>query len=508
MRNLHQMKTETQLAFGRMEELRLRLGLLENHEKALEYAAGEENNRRIAAAQAAAEEAARVEEQLCAQCATLPDGHTAQEKMERLQLLQQHQHDARMEAQMLPQPPSMPNDPYFSYGVSGAKVLDQVHTDIADYRGCVAVEKMPLTLLIFGAAAAMLGALLMILKLLIPGAMVLAAGIAVLILHSIRSGKQKAAALSRIAKAEAIRARYGGGDPDDWLANARAYDRSWTEYESRLSQYQQSRQQLEHRLAQLDAAVNDATAGQSMLAAMEYWKKVSALNERHREAKKELQRAMSYAEDLSAMAKPVEKPEFEDVLTYSPVETRRMMEENRLEQQRLQQSVDQLRGRMDALGEEAVLRRQLEQVNGRIGRLTETYAALELAQETLAAATAQLQRRFAPRITSEAQNILHRMTGGRYDRLTLSQDMSLSAATGEETVLRAAQRRSEGTVDQIYLALRLAVSKELTPDTPLVLDDALVRFDDVRHAAAMEILKEEALDRQIILFTCQSRETQ
>ena len=62
-------------------------------------------------------------------------------------------------------------------------------------------------------------------------------------------------------------------------------------------------------------------------------------------------------------------------------------------------------------------------------------------------------------------------------------------------------------MDQLYLALRLAVSEELTPDAPLVLDDALVRFDDTRLAAAIEILKEEANNKQVILFTCQSRET-
>jgi uncharacterized protein YhaN len=61
-------------------------------------------------------------------------------------------------------------------------------------------------------------------------------------------------------------------------------------------------------------------------------------------------------------------------------------------------------------------------------------------------------------------------------------------------------------VDQLYLALRLAVAKELTPDAPMVLDDALVRFDDTRHAAAMELLRQEAEDKQIILFTCQERE--
>ena len=99
-----------------------------------------------------------------------------------------------------------------------------------------------------------------------------------------------------------------------------------------------------------------------------------------------------------------------------------------------------------------------------------------------------------------------KLTDGHYDRLTISQDLSLQAGAEEESVLHTAQWRSEGTIDQMYLALRLAVSKALIPDSPLVLDDALVRFDDVRHAAAMEILKEEAENRQIILFTCQSRE--
>ena len=73
-------------------------------------------------------------------------------------------------------------------------------------------------------------------------------------------------------------------------------------------------------------------------------------------------------------------------------------------------------------------------------------------------------------------------------------------------MLHGAMWRSEGTMDQLYFALRLAVARELTPEAPLILDDALVRFDDTRHAAAMEFLRQEAENKQIILFTCQSRE--
>jgi len=99
------------------------------------------------------------------------------------------------------------------------------------------------------------------------------------------------------------------------------------------------------------------------------------------------------------------------------------------------------------------------------------------------------------------------MTGGRYDRLTLDADFSVQTAARDEVTLHRALFRSEGTVDQLYLALRLAVAEALTPEAPLVLDDALARFDDDRQAAAMEILGEMAKEKQVILFTCRQRET-
>ena len=63
-------------------------------------------------------------------------------------------------------------------------------------------------------------------------------------------------------------------------------------------------------------------------------------------------------------------------------------------------------------------------------------------------------------------------------------------------------------MDQLYLALRLAVSEVLSPNTPLVLDDALARFDDARMEAALRVLTDLGERRQIILFSCQQREAQ
>ena len=118
----------------------------------------------------------------------------------------------------------------------------------------------------------------------------------------------------------------------------------------------------------------------------------------------------------------------------------------------------------------------------------------------------ELQRRFAPRISKRAQALFGKLTGNRYQRLTLGEDFALHTAAAGEDTLHGALWRSDGTADQLYLALRLAVAEELTPDAPLVLDDALVRFDDARLRRALEVLRQAGETKQVLLFTCQKRE--
>ena len=149
---------------------------------------------------------------------------------------------------------------------------------------------------------------------------------------------------------------------------------------------------------------------------------------------------------------------------------------------------------------------KLDQLEKRISKLEDTYAALTIAMDTLSVAASELQRRFSPRISHRAQELFSQLTGGRYERISLAEDLSISAGAQDEDTLHGSIWRSDGTIDQLYLALRLAVAEELTPEAPLVLDDALVRFDDARLASAIDILKTYAQEKQVILFTCQSRE--
>jgi uncharacterized protein YhaN len=63
---------------------------------------------------------------------------------------------------------------------------------------------------------------------------------------------------------------------------------------------------------------------------------------------------------------------------------------------------------------------------------------------------------------------------------------------------------SEGTCDQVYLALRLAglylyLDKE--EPLPFIVDDILVNFDDQRSLATLRVLAELSRRTQIIMFT-------
>jgi uncharacterized protein YhaN len=176
------------------------------------------------------------------------------------------------------------------------------------------------------------------------------------------------------------------------------------------------------------------------------------------------------------------------------------------EYSRLQLRLGSCQGQMALLGNAEQLQRQAAALESRCKELETTYSAVILAQNTLAQATAQLQKRFAPRISRRAGELLGCLTHGRYDRLKLTDQLCVEVGAEDEDILRSPLWRSDGTADQLYLAVRLAVAEELTPDAPLVLDDALVRFDDARLTTALQVLRRQAEGKQILLFTCQGRE--
>lgn len=172
-------------------------------------------------------------------------------------------------------------------------------------------------------------------------------------------------------------------------------------------------------------------------------------------------------------------------------------------------AADRLTGQRNALGDPAALSAAPEQLREQIAALEGEYAALRMAMDALDTANTTLQNRFSPELGRRTADIFSQLTEGRYSGVVLDRAFHLSAEPVGDPLYRDAALLSAGTADQLYLAARLAISQRVLPGedpVPLVLDDALANFDDARCAAALRWLKEESRHRQILLFTCHSRE--
>lgn len=170
---------------------------------------------------------------------------------------------------------------------------------------------------------------------------------------------------------------------------------------------------------------------------------------------------------------------------------------------------DHLLGRIRGLDRSSDLTDQLSQKREELARLQQEYDAITLAMTALEQANIILKNRFSPALGARAAEIFSALTDGRYDKVLLSQDMALSAEQSGDPMSRSIRLLSQGAADQLYLAVRLAICGMVLPEekhVPLILDDALVSFDDRRLRAALDVLLAESEQRQILLFTCQTRE--
>ena len=503
LREIDDLTTQAERLRKRHGEVEQWTAQLENHKKALAYAAAQDDALRVEAADKAYQAAKQDCDGLEAKCAALPDRQTAEKAIRDLNALHRERDSLQMEEQMLPKAPELPQTPECFRGVRPQDAVAQAEAD-RDAMAALAEPKRPpmalfviLTVAIAVAAMAvaivsrpMYGALLLPLCL-VPVVFALMMG---------RTYKKRLAEIH--AKHTALCRRYGSNDPQKWITGAFAYESAWENYHRQLSEYNAQRSVLDSRREALRQQMESLAGSHSL----NDWQTVIACWDALSDARRTLQQTQHHLNTLRSMAKTACEPDEVDTLTCTEPETNRLLSDAAYEQRQLHQKLGQCMGQMETLGSRDTLQRELEEVQRRIRLLEQTCTALEYAQNALNTARQELQRRFAPRITKRAQELFGLLTGGRYDRLTLGEDLSVQAGAQGEDILRSHQWRSDGTVDQLYLALRLAVANELTPDAPLILDDALVRFDDDRLAVALEVLRKEAEEKQVLLFTCQSRE--
>jgi len=485
---------------SRIAELKGWIYQLENHQQTLAYETYRRNARQADQARQELEEATRQLQEREAVCAQLPSQEAARSGISSLQQLAKKWSVLQQEKEQLPQEPMAPEAPapFRDMTVENARRMIQQDTQVyvAAKHNSMAVILILVGLL--GLAAS--GALVFLRSYLYAG--IAGAGS----LAALIWGIVEQVLMSR--KVRNLRKKYGEKDQTRWPLPLNEYDKQTRRYQAAMKVYQEAWDAHQARKDALNQQLKAVCGNENPQTVMEDWNNAVAAWDACYAARREASRAGSHYESLQALVKPVPEPEREDMLTQPEEETRQLLVDCTGELQRLQNRMGQYQGRMEALGERGALQKQLKQAVKRIAKLESTYTALVIAQETLTQARDELQRRFAPKITKRAQQFMSAMTDGRYSSITMDTEFGLRTSTEEENTLRNALWRSDGTMDQLYLSLRLAVAEVLTPEAPLILDDALVRFDDERMKKTVAILEEMARQKQVILFSCQGREKQ
>ena len=142
-------------------------------------------------------------------------------------------------------------------------------------------------------------------------------------------------------------------------------------------------------------------------------------------------------------------------------------------------------------------------------KLREKLEAIVEAKERIQALSEEIYQSFAFYLNKETAKILSYITGERYDSLFIDQNLRIFVNTKEKML--PLEQASTGTIDQLYLSLRLAMAKLLQQEQkeylPLLFDDSFAMYDENRLSAALSFIN-KAYPAQILLFTCHKREAE
>lgn len=165
---------------------------------------------------------------------------------------------------------------------------------------------------------------------------------------------------------------------------------------------------------------------------------------------------------------------------------------------------------MDGSGDAAQAQDEVEQIRARLHSDAEEYVRLKLALTVLKNAVDRYRKQNQGPVLQKASELFRRLTLGAFTELVQEFDDAgkpvICGCRASDQSLVGVRGMSEGTCDQLYLALRLAtlevwLDQHKDNPIPFIVDDILIQFDDERAAAALEIFAELSQRTQVIMFT-------
>lgn len=131
---------------------------------------------------------------------------------------------------------------------------------------------------------------------------------------------------------------------------------------------------------------------------------------------------------------------------------------------------------------------------------------INIAMESLKDAYEEMKTTITPKFTQNLSNSINKISSGKYNKVTINDEngMIIENQKGEYV---AADKLSVGTIDQLYLSLRLAMINDISKESmPIMLDETFAYFDNNRLENVLKFLAQELKEHQSIIFTCTYRE--
>ena len=131
---------------------------------------------------------------------------------------------------------------------------------------------------------------------------------------------------------------------------------------------------------------------------------------------------------------------------------------------------------------------------------------IKKAIETLEMAYNKMKEEITPKFTEKLSDTIKNVSNNKYNKVKINISGEIIVEDSNGNYINA-ENLSLGTIDQLYLALRLASIEEITEETmPIILDEAFAYYDNERLKNILEYMSKEYKNRQIIIFTCTNRE--
>ncbi len=152
------------------------------------------------------------------------------------------------------------------------------------------------------------------------------------------------------------------------------------------------------------------------------------------------------------------------------------------------------------------LEEELESLKEDQKELDQKRFEIQKALDVLDIAYNKMKEEITPKFTQKLSKTIDKISNGKYKNVRINTlgEIIVEDKNGEYI---NADNLSLGTIDQLYLSLRLASIEEITKEKmPIILDESFAYYDNERLENILKYLSEEYKENQVIIFTCTKRE--